>query len=256
MKYVLDLNITEDNISDNIKVSVIDIVEINDKLEKYLNEHFVSICEGNSDGSLLRLKKHVLSFLKGKDSKKVMGAIAEFFVHLYMKSKGYKQECLFLNLEEGSIKKGFDGYYSVDGEEWLMESKSGSFDTKGITHVNKVKEAMNDITAKIEGVNNKNNPWKNAYNHASHTDVGTASNIRNNIKKLRDEYDDGIFHQVDIFNIIPCGTIFLVGKWIDQNHIQIIEDIKNDKNKLKGNKIHVICITQKSVDLFIEYLKK
>lgn len=41
------------------------------------------------------------------------GAVAEFFVHLYLNILGLKQECLFLNLEENSIKKGFDSSIQI-----------------------------------------------------------------------------------------------------------------------------------------------
>ena len=81
----------------------------------------------------------------------VKGSIAEFIVHLYLKACGFSQECLFKNLEEGSIKKGFDGYYTYSNEEWIMESKSGSIKTSGITHRAKIKEAYDDLKNKIDG---------------------------------------------------------------------------------------------------------
>lgn len=113
-------------ISPDLEITVIDINDFDVEVLKIMDDNFVSICEGNSDTELFVVKKYVIDLFSSKDNKWIMGATAEFFVHLYMKLSGFKQECLFLNLEEGSIKKGFDGYYSLNGEEWLMESKSGS----------------------------------------------------------------------------------------------------------------------------------
>jgi hypothetical protein len=42
-----------------------------------------------------------------------MGAVA-FMIHIYMNEVGFKQEFIFWNLEEESIKKkGFDSYYTI-----------------------------------------------------------------------------------------------------------------------------------------------
>ena len=173
------------DVSPDIKLTIIDIKELSKPVLQVLDEHFVSICEGASGSDIDTVKKYVVKLFEEKDPKWVMGATAEFFVHLYMKLLGFKQECLFLNLEEYSIKKGFDGYYSQNGTEWLMESKSGSINSQGISHAGKVQEAMQDLEDKVSGKSKKkkvNNPWRNAYSHASLYDVGAAEKIRKNIK--------------------------------------------------------------------------
>jgi len=92
-------------IIDNISIHVIDIEYINSDLKQFIDQYFVNICEGDSDSNLEQVKKIVIYFLSSKDSNTKMGATAEFFLHLYLKSLGYKQECLYLNLEEGSKKR-------------------------------------------------------------------------------------------------------------------------------------------------------
>jgi hypothetical protein len=245
------------NISSNTKLTVIDIKELSKPLIQILDEHFVSICEGDSGADIRTVKKYVVKLFEEKQATWIMGATAEFFIHLYMKLLGFKQECLFLNLEEYSIKKGFDGYYSQDGIEWLMESKSGSICSQGVSHAGKVYEAMQDLEDKVLGKSKKkkaNNPWRNAYAHASHYDVGAAEKIRKNIKALSDDFTLGRFHKIDEFNTIPCGTIFLAGVWNPPDHDKIHKDICNLSDKLKGKSVHVICITQASVDLFKQYI--
>jgi len=244
-------------IDPNISIHIIDIENINNELQIYIDSHFVNICEGDSGSDLKQVKKIVLEFLSRKDSNTKMGATAEFFLHLYLKSLGFKQECLYLNLEEGSIKKGFDGYYSLNNlEEYIMESKSGSHSTVGITHPNKIKEAYEDLKKSLAGKKSNNNPWKNAYNHASHIDVGTAKNIRKNIKLLSDKFDKSIFHEIKNFNIIPASTIFLGGTWSNEYSKDIIDKLKEHSNQFEFKKLHIICVTQKTLQLFEEYLKK
>jgi hypothetical protein len=245
------------NININISIHIIDIEDINSSLKQFIDEHFVSICEGDSGSNLEQVKKNVLDSLSRKDSNTKMGATAEFFLHLYLKSLGYKQECLYLNLEEGSIKKGFDGYYSLDDiEEYIMESKSGSSSTNGISHPSKIKEAYSDLKNSLAGTKSNNNPWKNAYNHASHIDVKTAKSIRKNIKKLSDEFDDNIFHNIKDFNIIPASTIFLDNIWNDEYSKEIINDLKKLSKKFEFSKLNIICITQQSLELFERYLEE
>lgn len=65
-----------------------------------------------------------------------------------------------------------------------MESKSGSINTAGISHVNKIKEAYNDMSEKIT---NGSNPWSNTYNHANSRDVDTDQSIVDIVKKLSED---------------------------------------------------------------------
>lgn len=257
---MIPFNYSEHTISPQIKLTIIDIVDISESLKKTLDEYFVLICEGNSGSDLATVKTHVKNLFSTKNMDWVMGAIAEFFVHLYIRLSGYKQECLFLNLEENSIKKGFDGLYSKGNIEWLMESKAGSDKSKKISHARKVTLAMNDLALKVSGrdTNGKkklpNNPWREAYAHASQYDVGTVQEIRKNIKRLSNDFTNGIFHSIEEFNTMPCGTIFLSGTWIQPDHNDILNTIIDITDNLKGQNIHVICTTQRSIDIFMQYI--
>lgn len=244
-------------INNSNTIHVIDIKILSEKLIDYLDTHFVTICEGKSDSELPRVKKIIIDFLDTKDPRTKMGATAEFFIHLYLKSIGFKQECLFLNLEERSIKKGFDGYYSMNDEEFIMESKSGSSSVDTITHKNKIKEAYTDLKNNLAGTSkkSKNNPWKNAYNHASHIDVSTSNNIRKNIKKLSDNYEDSVYQNIKDFNIIPSSTIFLNDIWSDGYSDNIIDNLEELITELEFKKINIICITKQSLNLFKNYLE-
>ncbi|WP_295093577.1 hypothetical protein [uncultured Flavobacterium sp.] len=233
---------------------IIDIENIDATLKTALDNKFIKICEGNVSVDLNGVKQRVVNYLTPKKGKTLeMGAIAEFFIHLYLNETGFEPQFLFFNLEENSIKKGFDGYYLHNTDEWILESKSGLISTAGISHGSKVKESYNDLKTKLAG-SVKNNPWREAYNHASHIDVGANAGVRTNIKKFTTEFDSKVYHKIDDFNIIPGSTIFLNGAWnatdINALEIEIEETISNFTFK----KIKVICVTKKSLALFWQYL--
>lgn len=260
--FLIPFATSEQEISDNICLTIMDIDKIDSQVKRILDGNFVTICEGNSGSQLSTVKQRVrnlYSSKRGKNDDWVMGATAEFFVHLYIALSGFKQECLFLNLEEGSIKKGFDGFYSKGTEEWLMESKAGSIKSKDICHSGKIKIAMSDLKKKVSGKGaggkSPNNPWQNAYSHANSYDVGASDNIRKNLKKLADEFTNGTFYDIAGFNTMPCSTIFLSGVWMPQVHKDIEREIQGISRYLKGKQIHVICVTQKSVNLFLDYIE-
>jgi hypothetical protein len=39
----------------------------------------------------------------------------------------------------------------------------------------------------------RNNPWRNAYNHASHIDVGSRKPLRDKLRDIAKLYDSGEF---------------------------------------------------------------
>ncbi|MFM5191351.1 hypothetical protein [Aeromonas media] len=243
--------------SNNVELHVLDFINLTPEITQQIDDHLVQICEGDSDSNLNLVKSNFLRFLETKDERTKIGAVAEFFVHLYLRQIKLKQEFLFFNLEEGSIKKGFDGFFSSDTEEYLVESKSGLSSTEAISHKSKIKEAYNDISSVIAGNSkkSKNNPWRNAYNHACHTDVGTRKTIRKKIKELSDLFDNGEYGKVDKFNIIPCSSIFLMSGW-DSNFSQQIlmtDDVFFESLTAKSTK--AICITKASYNSFLLYLR-
>ncbi len=97
--------------------------------------------------------------LKNKAAK---GFVAELFMALYFRYINAEQHYKFKNLEESSFKKGFDGYYIIENEEWIAESKSLSV-KKHDTLINIAEKSLVDM---LKG-DTKNDPWYNAMNHCS-----------------------------------------------------------------------------------------
>lgn len=247
-------NIIDKDIDKHIHLSIVDIPQIDSDTREIIDDNLVAICEGDSDGNIHTVKTELIQLFENKTEDWKMGAIAEFFVHLFIRSKSYKQEFLYRNLEEESIKKGFDGLFSKNGVFWLVESKSGSINTKNISHKSKIKEAMNDLRNKIAGIGQSNNPWRNAYNHASHIDVKASDSLRKNLKKLSDDFTKKTYGKIEDFNIIPCGTIFLNGTWKQFDSNEIFQDINDSRSSLYGKNILVVCMTQTTIDMFINYI--
>ena len=245
------------HLTPHCELHVIDIEKIDQDLESLLDKFLVSICEGDSGSEISLVKKRLKSFFEDKRKNTILGAVAEFFTHLYLKENGFKQEFLFFNLEENSIKKGFDGFFSKDLETYLMESKSGSIESKNISHESKLKSAYSNLEKYVSGKSKKgkNNPWKNAYNHASHIDVGTSSSIRKKVKILQDNFDLGNYKSINEFNILPCSTIFLGGVWDNGMSSEILIDHQFIE-KFSGRTTKAICITKGSVNHFFNYLDK
>ena len=74
---------------------------------------------------------------------------------------------------------------------------------------------------------------------------------------LSDDYVLDISHSTDEYNIIPCGTIFIVSENEpdDFNDVRIIKNQIEEYFKDKDYKnLIVICSTQKSYNSFLDYL--
>ena len=170
----------------NKPILKLNIDSLTDELKNKIDQQIIMICEGidsfrfsetDLQDSIRTVKKDLYDRIITKSEKIQHGMISEFFIHLVLSQENIKQECLFFNMAEKSIKKGFDGLYSRDKVLWIMESKSGKHDTRGISHSKKINEAVLDLENKLRG-QSSNDPWKEAYNNVSHADVQTTQNIK------------------------------------------------------------------------------
>lgn len=239
--------------SDNF-LHIIEIESISAALGDLINDKIRLITEGNTSTDLATVKKRLYDYLQKKKGTTIeMGAVAEFMIHVYMNHTGFKQEFLFYNLEERSIKKGFDGYYTINNQEWILESKSGSNSVTGNNHPSKFSEAYADLEKKIKDVDG-NNPWRNAYNHACHIDVQSAEDIRKNLKILADNFDSSAYTKIENLNIIPASTLFLEGIWSAANQSELESQIRTSLVSKTFKGMHILCINKKSIGLLEDFL--
>lgn len=245
----------------NGEVVIIDINTMSNDLSKTIDDVILSICHGKN------LTEYSLEYVKRKlykdltDNGRVVsdvkrGAIAEFFVHIFLNGSDFRQECFYLNMEEPKgIKKGFDGLYSVDDEAWIMESKSGLTTTINISHDKKIKEAFTDIKVKFSSSQTQNDPWRNAIMHAGHEDIGASKKIKDKLRECSLKFTNKLPICMDEYNFIPASTIYIIDStYQEQDSELIIKAIEQHLKNFNYNKVFVICITQKSTDILIEYL--
>ena len=135
-----------------------------------------------------------------------------------------------------------------------MESKSTIADT---AHEKNIKLAYSHLEAKVSGKNTNSDgepisPWASALNHARQ--VESSDKILDEIKALSKEFIGGIYHNIGEFNIIPASTVFLDGSWQLLDSDEIFEKISSCMDKKKFKNLHVVCVTKRTVDLFLDYL--
>ena len=90
-------------IDDERNIIIVTIKEITDELRKQIDKYICRIWAGQNENDIKHVKKEILEYIDKKDRSKQIGAIAEFFVHLFLNYKGYTPYCLFQNLEENSF---------------------------------------------------------------------------------------------------------------------------------------------------------
>ena len=233
-----------ENIMDNITLHFLHIDCIDEEILNLIENSIVSICRWPFfwEGDRMIIMNELIQKITSKKWTDLeLGLISEFFIHLYLNYKGFKQKCLYFNIEdEWWIKKWFDGLYSLGEEGWLMESKSWSFTSQTISHKNKIKEAYKDLNDKVSGHNLNSqwmpiNPRNNALYHAMLVD--------SSIKK---------------FNIIPCSTIFF--DWKNEvkegieNYEVVINEIREWILDKEIKKWQIICFSQTTINLLLNYL--
>lgn len=242
-------------IKENIVLNIILIDKFTTELKNLLDNNLIEIMYGNNSlqGGITRCKANILKLIANKTDYQIKGYIAEFFIHLNLRLKGYKQECLLKNLEENNFKKGFDGVYTLNNEVWFAESKSGDNDRKKIIHKEKIINSIEDLNNKIAG-KITNDPWMNAANHAK-----ILSSCNNDLVQILEqfsyEYDQNIEHNINDFNTIYASTIFYhktSHECDEQVKKQIIEII----SRIQGLQSEVVCVNYRIFDDFIAYLKE
>ncbi|MDY6977805.1 MAG: hypothetical protein SVW51_16645 [Pseudomonadota bacterium] len=78
-------------IARGIELYVFDLDKITEDTVRLIDRNLVPICEGDSDTPLWQAKLTFIDFLENKDDTTKIGAIAEFFVHLFLREYGYNR---------------------------------------------------------------------------------------------------------------------------------------------------------------------
>ena len=217
-------------------------------IENKIKDEIVDIWEADLGYSIQDVKKDIFNVISSKSDEQKHGICAEFFMHLFLRDLGYKQKCVFSNLEEKSMKKGLDGLYEYTNDFWIAESKCAITENK---HKEKIKEALNDIENKV---NNSygNNPWKNALHHIMIRNDEKNNSLTQKIRQLSSDYINAIKHDSSEFNLIPTSTLFINN---NQNDDDIKKEIEEVISKRKIKSMIILCVNNDIFNEFIDYLK-
>lgn len=168
----------------------------------FFKKNLVEISQGRESGYTVQvIAKKLQNFLERQSNNTMMGATAEFFLVCIMRNSGFSQEYCYRNLEENSIKKGFDGLFSREGKLWLAESKSTE---DHIKHKHTIDLAYDSLLSQISG-KTSNDPWENAVSHA--IQARSQNSLIKKLVYLSEQYTKGNYETIEQQNIIIGSTV-------------------------------------------------
>ncbi len=204
--------------------TVIFVEQFSDDIKNALRNNLSSICHGEnkvkSGRKSYSYQKTLKSFLdryESKTKKIKIGMIGELLVHLLISEyfDEFKVVTPYFNMEENSIKKGFDIVLTESNcaNIWITEVKSGEI------HKDKnVKQTMIDLlgTAKRDletRLNDENETlWMEAVNGATialDDNNVLKSAVKDILEDWQDEASDGIYTSCDK-NVMLAGVLFSI----------------------------------------------
>lgn len=231
------------------------IEEFSDELKQIIREKITKICFGEQRAMLssqnysLTLNKFISRYnAKNEDTKK--GMIGEFILHILLEREQNFITCSpFFNMEEKSIRKGFDIIIFNKNHKsmWLVEVKSGEIGSTN-NSVDKVIEsrlddALNSIEEQIRS-SSSNAVWDNAINSVfcAKKEDDEKKQLLNILNKIQENYDASCLE--DKLNLILTSVCFHpINSRFDNNTVRNFYCKSIDKTKFNG----IICIAiQKS----------
>lgn len=253
------------------KWSLFYIENISEDFKQIIRENLIDICEGNDpiDDSY---KNTVREFINRCDSSasnknRKKGMIGELLVHLILgEYYHYSPASALFNLEERSFKKGFDllMYNPMDNSLWITEVKSGEVaeEHKANKKMSKlIQRAKDDLNNRLNSSKDKNELWRNAYNHAKQAVKSPDERkavlklIKNNHNKV---YEKKVSSSED--KVLLAGVLFytLVDR-TDPDTIKrsqsSINDSSNDKDSKLFNCAKLITIQENTYEEVLDFLR-
>ncbi|MBW2185914.1 MAG: DUF1837 domain-containing protein [Deltaproteobacteria bacterium] len=173
----MDKKIDGINFKRNDNYAICHIEYLSADIKELIRANLSTICHGSytsdySDDPLFGYEATLASFLdryKSKAPQTQKGMVGEFLSHILITAlfDEFDVVSAFFNLEEKSIKKGFDLllYKSLDDSVWITEVKSGNLH-KGKTHDQTTSTLLNSAKGDLNGRLNEQEKmyWYNAVN--------------------------------------------------------------------------------------------
>lgn len=251
------------------KVTVCIVEEISNELKELIRENLSAICHGaesaNRNPRIYSYQRTLKEFLQRYDSKPAntqKGMIGELLSHIILLK--HKEEFTsinpFFNMEERSIKKGFDILFiEIESKNklWITEVKSGNLGQVACSS-DKNKELLNKAKTDLSTRLNEDNTqiWFNAIHGAS---VAVKSNnIRDVVIEILEsgleESLESCFTSIDK-NVILTSVLFN-----DINDEICIGDVVESRNSIVSetifNDIITLSIQKNTYQAVVQFLKE
>ncbi|VYU41662.1 DUF1837 domain-containing protein [Clostridium paraputrificum] len=198
------------------------ILEFSDELKRLIREQLSFICYGASNASSTRkiynYNNTLKEFIKRYDEKQnntKKGMIGELIVHVLINEffPEYETVSPFFNIEERSIKKGFDVVLTnkINHMMWITEIKSGEIHKdKDVneTNVDLLNTAKSDLYGRLNGENQS--LWLNAINGAKIA-LDSKNDLKDAVIEILEEYgDDSSDNKIDSrnMNVFLSSVVF------------------------------------------------
>jgi len=228
----------------NEDYGLIHIDDLDDTIKDKIRTSLSKICHGISksttDRALYSYKETLKEFikrynLKTEDTKK--GMIGELLSHIFILDvfPNFKTVSPYFNLEERSIKKGFDlVLYSQESNDiWITEVKSGEqHKNKTSNKTNKVllDKAKNDLKERLNEDNST--LWENAINGAT-ISLEKYSDMKDAVNHILGDISDSVVKKEqtsDDKNVVLISSLFtslsdrIVESSVQECHTKYIDD--------------------------------
>lgn len=252
------------------KYSLFWVNEFTDDIKDAIRDQFSEICHGEDNAHTGRrmysYKSTVKEFIKRYEHKPEniqIGMIGELMVHLVLSNyfDEFKSVTPFFNMEERSIKKGYDVVLTeVDSPNllWITEVKSGKL------HINKTSnQTMNDLigTANIDLVGRLNEDnislWMEAINGAK-VSFDSKNTMKDAVIEVLsswgDDASEGIYTSRDK-NVILTGVLFA-----DNADAITTDNIKRKQERVEQEKffkkVYVLALQKETYAKVYNFLKE
>lgn len=244
------------------------ITDPSDELKAVIRNCLASVCHGAAKASTGRpmycYKTTLSEFIRRyreKNPSTQKGMIGELLLHILMSEflDEYQINSPFFNLEERSIKKGFDVVLNKKGtlDIWLAEVKSGeptAGKNSSQTAVSLINKAKNDLDERLNG--ESLSLWMNAVNGAQHA-IDNARDDKDAIIAILENHGDSAsvdaIKSTDI-NAILVGTVFAnLADPIDSDAIQ--EKRSHIMKEKKFKDILLVAIQKETYDAVYAFLE-
>lgn len=250
--------VIERKIGENI---ILEIRDLSDELKGKMKYQLTEICHGEyalASGSRYHsydeTLKELVNYRIPNRINGAIGAMGELLLNVLIREfTDMKIVSPFFNLEERSVKKGFD-IIAVDSNQdlWIIESKAGRLGRKLTTSTEKVcerlKVAKNDLDRRLNEDNSQ--LWLNAINSVR-VALDDNSEKRTVISILHESSNSRLSEDK---NVVLGGTVFSVfDSVIDETKL---EDLYiTILNSGTFSKLRLIAIQKATYQAIVNYLK-